>query len=726
MKFTYSPLNSVVVGIAVILSAATLSPMIDQPVSWSAVLVLVVPAAAIGALGAVLGGPRIVTIMVQLIAMLAALVFIGLSMQPDAEATWLARLISLGREGIFTIQTNPAPLPLDNGTLFLSLLALALVMLIIELLVNGLEQPAWSIAPIGVIYGISAIALTDEVSPAYFLLVVLAYGAILLVATGFHSHRASGFSERAGFSISRLGASVLALLLATGVTLAVTPNVPMGDKRPWLSADSARPIELSDPTVSLSENLLRPEEQQVLRYTTNTGEPVYLRTVALTQLTTEGAVLTPMQLSTGGLSGAYDFPGDQVDVDIEMDFGSEYLPVPFAVERFSAAGQWAYDRSTMSIISTGEGQTTQTEELSYSVRSVVPRPEQEILEQVEAGRDPSGDETLQVPSGLDPQVAQLTGQITEGTETAGAAAIAIQRFLRSSEFSYSLNAPQSTSLDTLSTFLLEDQAGYCIHFAASMVAMARIEGIPARMAIGFTPGTADDDGYVVTTHNMHAWPELYFEELGWIPFEPTPSVGSPPEWTDPDSDEPVPPTPEPSPEPTATDTAEPQPPTIPEEPTAEPSPTETPDDGMQGEGGITNPWPWVLLVSVVALALLPAGARWALGAWRLRAGQPSSEAAENAWRETRAILLDARLEWPEGSPVRLSTHAGRSLSPQGAEILAAIAHTVERARYARGETDTSALAGQVRALRVAINKQLPGREFPARFLPASLLPNRSR
>ena len=34
----------------------------------------------------------------------------------------------------------------------------------------------------------------------------------------------------------------------------------------------------------------------------------------------------------------------------------------------------------------------------------------------------------------------------------------------------------------------------------------------------------DGDGWVVTTHNMHAWPELYFEDLGWVPFEPSPAV----------------------------------------------------------------------------------------------------------------------------------------------------------------------------------------------------------
>lgn len=721
MRFTYSPLNSIVIGFAAMLAAVTLNPMIDHPLAWSAVLVLILPATALGAIGAAIGAPRILTILAQLIVLVGALVYTGLTMNPAGDAGWLTRLIALGREGIATVQTNSAPLPLSDGVMWLVLVALALVMLIIELLVNGLEQPAWSIAPIGVLYGIGAVALPDEMPARYLLLLILAYGSILLVATGFHNHRASGPNERIVFVGSRLMASVIALALAAGLTLALTPVLPMGPKQPWLAVDSSSPIELSDPTVALSENLQRPAEQQVLRYTTSTEQPTYLRTVALTRLTTEGAVLSPMRLATAGLANAYDYPGERIDVDVEMDFVSEYLPAPFAVDGFSADGQWAFDPNTMSVIATGEQRLNQTEQLSYSVRSVVPSPQQEVLESLEAGSDPAGEETLEVPAGLDIEVTQLTNAVTSGAQTAGAKAIEIQRFLRSPDFEYSLLAPQSADLDTISAFLLEQRSGYCIHFAASMVTMARIAGIPARMAIGFTSGTPDGEGgYVVTTHNMHAWPELYFEELGWIPFEPTPSVGSPPEWTDPDEEVPSEPSASPSPEPTESEPNEPAPPTVPAEPSPEPTPSPAPEPGEDGEP--TNPVGWIILVAVALLAVTPAGARWAQRAWRLRDGQPGPEAAEGAWREVRASLLDAKLEWPDGSPVRVSARVGRTLSPEGAEILAGIAGVVERSRYARGETDVSGLANQVRDLRRAVFAQLPGREFTAKFLPASLIP----
>src|SRR5690606_28639518 len=76
---------------------------------------------------------------------------------------------------------------------------------------------------------------------------------------------------------------------------------------------------------------------------------------------------------------------------------------------------------------------------------------------------------------------------------------------------------------------------YCEQFAASMAIMARSLGIPARVAVGYMPGSnVGDNTWEVKVHDAHAWPELYFEGFGWIRFEPTPSqqTGSPPSWTE--------------------------------------------------------------------------------------------------------------------------------------------------------------------------------------------------
>jgi len=79
-----------------------------------------------------------------------------------------------------------------------------------------------------------------------------------------------------------------------------------------------------------------------------------------------------------------------------------------------------------------------------------------------------------------------------------------------------------TASDFLDYFLLEKQEGYCVHFATAFTLLARAEGMPARFVQGCYVNKTNRDTVLVTADNAHAWPEVYFENVGWIPFEPTP------------------------------------------------------------------------------------------------------------------------------------------------------------------------------------------------------------
>src|SRR5699024_766584 len=82
---------------------------------------------------------------------------------------------------------------------------------------------------------------------------------------------------------------------------------------------------------------------------------------------------------------------------------------------------------------------------------------------------------------------------------------------------------------------LTTQQGYCVQFATAMVMMARYQGVPARMAVGFLPGEREPDGsYTVIASLAHTWPELWIDGMGWVRFEPTPGVrtGPPPRYTE--------------------------------------------------------------------------------------------------------------------------------------------------------------------------------------------------
>jgi hypothetical protein len=77
----------------------------------------------------------------------------------------------------------------------------------------------------------------------------------------------------------------------------------------------------------------------------------------------------------------------------------------------------------------------------------------------------------------------------------------------------------------LRAFLLHDGVGYCQQFSGAMALMLRMMGIPARVASGFSPGTSTDSGtYVVRDFDAHSWVEVYFNDIGWVPFDPTPAA----------------------------------------------------------------------------------------------------------------------------------------------------------------------------------------------------------
>ena len=78
----------------------------------------------------------------------------------------------------------------------------------------------------------------------------------------------------------------------------------------------------------------------------------------------------------------------------------------------------------------------------------------------------------------------------------------------------------------LDYFILEKREGYCAHFATAFVLLARAEGFPARYVQGFCVPKVSGNETSVYSDMSHAWPEVYIEGKGWIPFEPTPGFAA--------------------------------------------------------------------------------------------------------------------------------------------------------------------------------------------------------
>jgi transglutaminase-like putative cysteine protease len=236
----------------------------------------------------------------------------------------------------------------------------------------------------------------------------------------------------------------------------------------------------------------------------------------------------------------YPLPAElvrQLTVVDTGQFTSPYLPVPYAPTAVNGlSGRWSWDPETLSI--RGEDSTTRNQQ--YTVYSALPSVTSATLSQDNAKPTSISQDFIQLPSNVPDIVKNTAKTVTAGANGNYAKAMAIQNYLRSSQFSYSLQAPvqggyDGNGLSVLADFL-QQKSGYCVHFASAMAVMARLEGIPSRIAVGYAPGHATGatvavagqeplPEYQVDARDAHAWPELYFEGVGWVAFEPTPSRG---------------------------------------------------------------------------------------------------------------------------------------------------------------------------------------------------------
>ncbi|MDH5019953.1 transglutaminase domain-containing protein [Halobacterium rubrum] len=122
------------------------------------------------------------------------------------------------------------------------------------------------------------------------------------------------------------------------------------------------------------------------------------------------------------------------------------------------------------------------------------------------------------------RVEQLAERVVGDADNRYDAAKAIERYLEA-EKAYSLRDAPETGDSAADEFLFEHDVGYCENYATTMTVMLRSQGVPARYVAGYTSGErVGDDQYLVRGADAHAWVEVFFEDYGWVRFDPTPSA----------------------------------------------------------------------------------------------------------------------------------------------------------------------------------------------------------
>ena len=612
----------------------------------------------------------------------------------------------LARSGFDDVRTLTTPVPTHRGLVMLAVVAIAGVELVVDLLAVTLRRAALAGLPLLAVFAVCTSVSKNGVGwipfgfgAATYLWLLLADSRDRIRRWGRTFGAESGTGTRITWAdvdiapspLSALGRRIGASAIAVGVIVPMlVPGLHGGLPKRGSGGDgtgrgSSQVVTLN-PLVNIRAQLTSRDTIPLLRVRTTDLSPGYLRLTSLDHF--DGTTFAPSTLvapSSARVShgiNAPQVPGTDVNTTVDVSkLAVHWLPVPMLVRGVEAKGDWRYDGETSTVFSA----RADTHDLRFTVSSVDYEPTAAQLDGAPLVAPGQFARYLQLPPDLPDSVYSLAQSITAHSVSPFRKALAIQDYLTSPAFTYDTQVTSGASANALANFLTVSKRGFCQQFASSMAVLARMVGIPARVAVGFTRGAQQADGsWLVTSRDAHAWPELYFPGFGWQPFEPTPRTDGQtrqPSFThtqatgglnDVGPHNRVP-----------RDSAAPLQSTIdkklrePDVPVAKAAPAVR-------VAHAASPW-WLVLALLLALLPVPALARAAGRRRRWSRATDSTQRAHAAWAELRAGAIDAGVEWIDGTTPRGAARlvAAETLLPRDAEAaLARVVRAEERARYA--------------------------------------------
>jgi len=647
---------------------------------------------------------------------------LGVTIGFGGDTSWLGivptfdtgdRINEVVNSGWLSIAEQRVPATPELGIVLLLVFLMIASAFVADAAVSVIESPALMAPPLLTILALPVAVRPDIADPLWFLVTAILFLVIL--------------------RLGRRPAStaVLALMgsIVVGGSLLTPTFLPAVEESPGpIGGGVATGI---NPLVNLGDDLRRGDPVTALTYTTTSGEGLYLRLATLD--TFNGRSWSPTMVETDPDNVVAEFPrpvglGDPVlretlAATVQVgEVSGRWLPLPYPSQTVSGlVGDWYWEANGLSARSGNAGVRGQL----YDVTFLDVKPN---IDQVRVSMpDPGGESPwLALPARMPEVIGDTAREVTASAETSYDKAVALQTYFTDGLFRYTEDAPveegyDGTGAEILATFL-EKKAGYCVHFASAMAVMARELGIPARMAVGFQPGAMSTltgvTTYTVSSHDLHAWPELYFDGIGWLRFEPTPGRGITPDYSTPAAvDDPLTPEDEGA-TPAPTSTAGPG--AAPERPDEQGV-----DPGAAGGGGaVANPLP-IVLGSLLAILLLggiaPSVIRAIIRAQRLRAVRAGRDPAAAAWAELRDTARDYGWAAPDSETPRDFADRLAVVMKSDQEAIAGLRSDVEESAFAppgRGVPSVD----ELRAVRKAISRTVDRRDrLRAVFLPASLL-----
>ncbi|MCM2576447.1 transglutaminase TgpA family protein [Streptomyces meridianus] len=747
---------------ATLMAACSLLPLVDSG-SWILrVALLLMVLAAVGGLARRVPLARPLTVASQTLValLLLTLMFVprhavaGVLPGPDAMRAF-AGLLAAGVEDVGRFAT---PAPVTIGIRLLLVGGVVVIGLSVDALAVTYRRAAPAGLPLLALYSVAAGLAQGGARWLWFLFASGGY-LLLLLAEGRDrlsqwGRLFSGVPGWPGTGRNGSGGSALAPVrtgrrigaVALGVALLVPTVLPSLDggllaarRAGGTGSGPGGTISAVNPLVSLQNSLNQSDNREVLNYRTDSEQTrdLYLRIVALDRF--DGTSWKPSERRVtdvpsplpppDGLSPGVRTTRITSNVSAAEWYAQNWLPLPYPATDVDIDGRWRYEPAGRTLVG-DRNQTTRG--VRYRVTSLLVQPTPARL--ARAGTPPSDvlREYTRVPASLPPVVARTAEQVTAGASNDYERAVKLQTwFATDGDFEYDTKVRPGNGSQAITRFL-RDKKGFCVHFAFSMAAMARTLKIPARVAVGFTPGSPQSDGSMsVGLKDAHAWPELYFPGVGWTRFEPTPTRGTIPEYAVDDA-----PTGSGNPEP---ETPGPEnseaPPAAP--PSADACPPqlkklgECPGDVQREIGTPQETGPSLGAVSaavllglvVVLLPFLPM--LWREKLRRDRLGRSGDGAGRTlaAWREFLDSGWDHGIVPDDSRTPRKAAEAivrGGRLSGPAAEAAHRLAEAVDQVLYAPVPRGGGASADDVRRVRAGLHASAKFRgRLQARFAPRS-------
>ncbi|MGL5823456.1 MAG: transglutaminaseTgpA domain-containing protein [Nocardioides sp.] len=689
-------------------------------------LIAAVAIAAVGTACRIFGVAKPTTVLIQSVVVLAG-IYLATAGAALPSPTGLERCLAAFSGALESARSYTSPIPAQAPGIHPLLIAGgSAFVLVCDLLVCTLRRAVLAGPPLVTIYLLPTAMSGTPVpwwvfvaSTASFLALLFFSEAHLVDRWGRHldnvrSRRSTLNKSRTSTTHYQRRNAIIIGSLAVAAAMLLSLAAPAWDiaglGRGPGSGGGGSEITIESPMTDLRRDLTRGEDVTLLTVNTADPRPDYLRIAVLNRFS-----------ENAWTSGDRDFPNDQtargqelpltgIDQRVERrtypyrisaddGFDSRWLPTPFPVTDVTADGTWKYDRTTLDFLAAQDGLTTSG--LTYEATSVEIAHDAQELADAPSGTGAVSATFTQLPDDLPNVVPALATKVTKKATTKFEKAVALQEWFRNKGgFEYSLDTPAGTGQDELVAFLTRGaggRIGYCEQFASAMAVMARTQGIPARVAVGFLrPERIDANQWEYSSWDLHAWPELYFPGAGWVRFEPTPSARAElvPRYTTQRLNRP-----EQNPSAGASPTAASSPRTVPRG-----GGRNLPDEPTVTTNPAASAWPRLAAVVVsgaliLGLLLTPMTVR-SLRRQRRWQRTDSTDWPEHAWAELQDTVIDLGRRWPGGlSPRetrnRLVTWFGASGLPSPG-----------RGRYRRGnhvssQEATSALDRLVLALEEA-------------------------